>query len=146
MILSLCFLRHKSRRVLLLLPSAARSCNQILCQARGLRRRMAIAAKPGLFEGIFAQEDHWCCLGCCRLLAVSGNEGYYPVRKSLDHLSYTAFLFQGFCFMAPGVETGWSMEAVSAGDNRLGACTAMKNGLRLAGGRKITRAGGERRQ
>lgn len=38
------------------------------------------------------------------------------------------------------------METGSAGDDKFGACTAMKNGLHLAGGRKITQAGGERLQ
>lgn len=40
---------------------------------------------------------------------------------------------------------GWSMEAGSAGDGKLGACTAMKNGLHLAEG-VITWAGGKRLQ
>lgn len=38
------------------------------------------------------------------------------------------------------------MEAVSAGYNEFGASTAMKNGLHLAGGGRITWAGGERLQ
>lgn len=45
-----------------------------------------------------------------------------PAGDSLDYLSYTSFKI----FTAPGLGTGRSMEAVSAGDNRFGAGAAME--------------------
>lgn len=84
--------------------------------------RWQLLPTPGLFEVIFAQGSHRCCLGCCHFSAVSGNEEDHPAGESLDHPN----LFQDFCFMVPSQGTSWSMEAVSAGDNKLGACTATK--------------------